>query len=479
MLTPKMARVIQKKERPRNDDDSRSSQTAPSILQRSGGNSATSTAKTGGGATDHGGGRHVSNGLPPALRAQMEAALGHDFSGVRIHTGSKAAEVGAVAYTQGTDIHFAPGAYDPGSISGRQLLGHELTHVVQQAQGRVSATTQAKGMGVNDDVGLEREADVLGAKAAQHTLTNSVAHTVSPMVSTTKAVVQRYGGNTPAPGVVPTPITSIDDFIRIVERVEAAYPGEDWRQITTRIRKSYYDGGNWNEMIADRQSIDRVSARGPLTAEDIAALTRSHAVIPVNGQSLDVGHLLTGLDAQNFPRTGGLIGLSGIHGPSGATWAGDVGSALAEFGFETQSGLTTREEYYNNFASEADMLGDVDGIAISGVTLPPGAADTLSARLRAYYGAGSTAARPSDTRFTAFCTAAGFTFTGRGSAARLDAAARATIRSRISDFATMWALKLRREHTIVFDAAYTDADLTWFADHFITWVESGLARENP
>lgn len=265
-----------------------------------------------------------------------------------------------------------------------------------------------------------------------------------------------------------------------MERVEAAYPGEDWRQITTRIRKSYYDGGNWNEMIADRQSIDRISPRGPLTAEDVAALTRSYAVVPVNGQSLDVGHLLTGLDAQNYPRTGGLIGLSGIHGPSGATWAGDVGSALAEFGFETQSRLTTRQDYYDNFASEADMLGDIDGIAISGVTLPPGTADTLSARLRAYYGAaGSTGSRPADTRFTAFCSAAGFGFTGRGSAARLDAGARATIRTRINDFAAMWALKLRREHTIVLDAAYTDADLTWFTDHFISWVESGLARENP
>ena len=67
--------------------------------------------------------------------------LNADFSDVRIHANSaKAPAVGAVAYTQGSDIHFAPGSYSPNSNSGRSLLGHELTHVVQQAQGRVQPT---------------------------------------------------------------------------------------------------------------------------------------------------------------------------------------------------------------------------------------------------------------------------------------------------------------------------------------------------
>jgi len=51
--------------------------------------------------------------------------------------------LGAQAYTQGTDIHFAPGQYQPSSQGGQELLGHELAHVVQQADGRVKATTQA------------------------------------------------------------------------------------------------------------------------------------------------------------------------------------------------------------------------------------------------------------------------------------------------------------------------------------------------
>ena len=105
--------------------------------------------------------------LPEDVRVQMESSFGADFSAVRIHEGPQAAALGAQAYTQGTDIHFAPGHYDPSSESGQALLGHELTHVVQQSQGRVSATTQAKGIGINDDSALEREADDLGARAAR------------------------------------------------------------------------------------------------------------------------------------------------------------------------------------------------------------------------------------------------------------------------------------------------------------------------
>ena len=105
--------------------------------------------------------------LPADVRLKMERALGADFSAVLVHEGAEAAAVGALAFTRGTDIFFQPGQYDPYSEAGQELLGHELTHVVQQAQGRVAATTQAKGQGVNDDPSLEREADERGARAAR------------------------------------------------------------------------------------------------------------------------------------------------------------------------------------------------------------------------------------------------------------------------------------------------------------------------
>lgn len=105
-------------------------------------------------------------GIPDTVKQRMEDSFGTDFSSVRVHPdSSKAPEVGALAYTQGTDIHFAPGQFKPDSSAGQQLLGHELTHVVQQAEGRVQPTTEIGGLAVNDDVSLEHEADVLGAKA--------------------------------------------------------------------------------------------------------------------------------------------------------------------------------------------------------------------------------------------------------------------------------------------------------------------------
>ncbi len=104
-------------------------------------------------------------GLPDHVKGRMESSFNTDFSDVKVHANSgKAPEVGALAYTQGSDIHFAPGQFSPESASGRQLLGHELAHVVQQRQGRVQPTTEVNGMPVNDSTSLEREADIQGRK---------------------------------------------------------------------------------------------------------------------------------------------------------------------------------------------------------------------------------------------------------------------------------------------------------------------------
>jgi hypothetical protein len=79
--------------------------------------------------------------LPDEVRAFMEPRFGADFGGVRVHTGSEAAELNrriqAKAFTHGSDIHFNAGQYDPASDAGKRLLAHELTHVVQQNAGRV------------------------------------------------------------------------------------------------------------------------------------------------------------------------------------------------------------------------------------------------------------------------------------------------------------------------------------------------------
>jgi len=105
--------------------------------------------------------RPNKTGMPDALKAGVESLSGYSLDDVRVHYNSpKPAQLQALAYTQGTDIHVASGQ--------EKHLPHEAWHVVQQAQGRVKPTMQMKdGVPVNDDDGLEHEADVMGAKAVQ------------------------------------------------------------------------------------------------------------------------------------------------------------------------------------------------------------------------------------------------------------------------------------------------------------------------
>jgi hypothetical protein len=74
--------------------------------------------------------------IPEVHRDLFESSMGHDFSGVNVHTDSESdslnKELGARAFTTGSDIFFRQGEYNPASSGGQELLAHELTHVVQQ-----------------------------------------------------------------------------------------------------------------------------------------------------------------------------------------------------------------------------------------------------------------------------------------------------------------------------------------------------------
>ena len=99
-------------------------------------------------------------GLPTGLRQGIERLSGVDAGAVRVHYNSdRPAQLNAHAYAQGSDIHLAPGQ--------ERHLPHEAWHTVQQAQGRVAASAELAGQPLNDDAGLEREADTMGARAQQ------------------------------------------------------------------------------------------------------------------------------------------------------------------------------------------------------------------------------------------------------------------------------------------------------------------------
>ncbi len=123
------------------------------------------------------------NGMPRPLKAGLETLSGMHLSGVRVHNNSsKPAQLNALAYTQGQDIHVGPGQ--------EKHLPHEGWHFVQQMQGRVKPTMQAQGVSINDDAGLEREADVMGAKALQITR-GSIRQRQGPHMIRKPQVVQK------------------------------------------------------------------------------------------------------------------------------------------------------------------------------------------------------------------------------------------------------------------------------------------------
>jgi hypothetical protein len=101
--------------------------------------------------------------LDPNTRAFMEPRFGHDFSQVRVHSDSKAAEsaraVNSLAYTVGNNVVFGSGRCEPNSKAERRLMAHELSHVVQQSSRRGVATINQELAISRPDEAAEREAD--------------------------------------------------------------------------------------------------------------------------------------------------------------------------------------------------------------------------------------------------------------------------------------------------------------------------------
>lgn len=125
-----------------------------------------------------------NTGLPDNLKSGVESLSGLSMNDVRVHfNSSRPAQLHALAYTQGTDIHVAPGQ--------EKHLPHEAWHVVQQKQHRVKPTMQMMDISVNDDTTLEHEADVMGAKAVVQGKADSVGALYPKTNATTESIVQR------------------------------------------------------------------------------------------------------------------------------------------------------------------------------------------------------------------------------------------------------------------------------------------------
>ena len=125
-------------------------QTKPLMMKSEGGGGVATSALTSQLNSSKGSG----SPMPASTNQYMSNAIGSDFSGVRVHTGSNAIQMNeglnARAFTHGSDVYFNRGEYSPNSSGGKRLLGHELTHVVQQGGGDIKKKiSQIPKSGIN------------------------------------------------------------------------------------------------------------------------------------------------------------------------------------------------------------------------------------------------------------------------------------------------------------------------------------------
>ena len=170
--------------------------------------------------------------LDDSLQDRMSAEFGYNFDGVRVHTGAQAdglnRQLGARAFTTGSDIFFKQGQYEPASTSGQKLIAHELGHVVQQGTGRVRDSGDGLTVRPSGDA-FEQEAD---ARARQAVFTGHKGRkgpaadgrsmnfsTGQPSQKVADSAVQRYVAKTDTDGD-PWRVSESGDTALWVEQAE-------------------------------------------------------------------------------------------------------------------------------------------------------------------------------------------------------------------------------------------------------------------
>ncbi|MFT4600348.1 MAG: hypothetical protein ACI857_000522 [Arenicella sp.] len=212
--------------------------------------------------------RENKTGLPDNLKSGMENLSGLSLDDVKVHKNSdKPAQLNAHAYAQGTNIHLGPGQ--------EKHLPHEAWHVVQQKQGRVKPTMQMKGkVNVNDDAGLEKEADVMGNKS------NSQSH-------------QSYATGSGVPGIDYTTMSSGDYT--------------DWKG-TAQCKAAPHGTFTLNDQVIVTQfsQSSEILQRWELSDKTKAKLVLAEGILTLAASVVGIVGLSAGLPA-TLPLLGGAI----------------------------------------------------------------------------------------------------------------------------------------------------------------------------
>ena len=197
--------------------------------------------------------------LPDDVTASFGAQLGTDLSDVRVYADGEADDlarsVASTAFTVGSDIYFTRGNYSTTSESGRHLLAHELTHVMQNRQAPSSGVASAPTIGRADDP-AERHADrvagnVMQALRRRTSLeTNSAATVVEQYRTAPTQTLRRLHRSVPARPVVRRMTIAAAELAKVEEK-SVWVRNKDDRWVPGRIRQLRpYDMAGLPEQIA-------------------------------------------------------------------------------------------------------------------------------------------------------------------------------------------------------------------------------------
>lgn len=327
-------------------------------------------------------------------------------------------------------------------------------------------------------------------------------------------------------------IIPIISLIALIRQLERQYPDDSREQMLTRIRQEYYPGDAYialafDNLIPDAPIMESyeaddglggtTTARRRRTLEHMPdrqnrqyshGLLTSHATendpaggdnpspyieLP-NGEKVDFGHFLLGLDALVHPRTGSPYSDYGISNIDPSSWVADIGIAAVwhdqhvDEG-EIPSGVPPNapstpnfDQYYLMSAPEEDLISDVDSFGAH-QTWQDYSGAKLSEVLEQYYigpaGTGNTSGVSH--RWRTFCNANGFAYSQVGSTITWDPALSPRLITRVDRFNDMFAAgSFRGVATLT--AGYTVSRRSWpstplAVNKFLAWVKRGLEAE--
>jgi|APLak6261658528_1056013.scaffolds.fasta_scaffold00017_5 hypothetical protein len=359
-----------------------------------------------------------SSPLEPKTKKLMESRFGQDFSRIRIHSDSLAAEsaksLNAHAYTVGQHLVFGHGKYAPDTLSGLSLIAHELTHATQQGTiCDVGDTFTSYGID-SDGSASEREANFVMNEFW-------LGHFIRPTIRSAICIQRQTLHRTRVSPTIRRGL-SLNEYLNLLEQADATLRRAGWdAERTLHALAGIYYGAEWSREMSEEHDSERNRLFGafvdrswtasddprPLLGEALFMVLRNNQDI----EGIDMGHILIGMDARmrSQPRQRGTVvdlapgvnlGLSVLSwitrlgtrssvnsdtpqvfryptraaGAELVTWVGDLGGAAARIatdryrayraGRSTPPNVVSSRFEGTDYGTESNLRGDILGLTI-------------------------------------------------------------------------------------------------------------------